>query len=177
MSLFAVSTTDLSSHGLTTGLTSSLAGALASEGAVNVDADGTIIVHIALFLVLLFALKPLLFDPLMKLFEEREKRTMGTKEAARKEDARSAKAKSTYDAELAKARAEGNVEREKLRAAGLKREAELLATVRAEAAKTLEEGRAKVSADAQAAREGLERDAANLAREVASRVLGREVRG
>jgi F-type H+-transporting ATPase subunit b len=174
MSLFAVSTNDLFKNVLSFGVTN-VSGS--SEGAVNVDADATIVVHVVLFLVALFALKPLLFDPLLKLFEEREKRTIGTKEAARKEDEKSAKAKASYEAEMAKARSEGNAEREKLRAEGLKKEADILAKVRAEAAATLEQGRARVSGEAAAAQKALEIESAALGRDLASRVLGREVRG
>lgn len=171
MSLFAVSTKDLLSNALVT------AGSGTSEGGVNVDADGTIVVHIVLFLILMAALKPLLFDPLLKLFEEREKRTIGAREKAAAEDKKTSKASGEYADQMAKARAEGNAEREKLRSEGLKKEADILARVRAEAQKTLEEGRARVSEEGKAARQALEIEAANLGKDLASRVLGREVRG
>ena len=45
-----------------------------AEGGVNVDLDATFVVQIALFVVLLLILKPVLFDPMMRLFEEREER-------------------------------------------------------------------------------------------------------
>ncbi len=168
MSLVTLSTFDLS-H-----LSSQ---ALVREGGVTVDADATIVVHIVLFLVLMFALKPMLFDPLMKLFAEREERTLGTKKAAAAEDAKSAKARASYEAEMVKARAEGNVEREKIRAAGLATESEILAKVRASSAETLERGRARVAEEVATARKVLSVEGASLGRELASRVLGREVRG
>ena len=170
MSLFAVSTNDLLSYALSSGSGS-------SEGGVNVDADATIVVHVVLFLILLAALKPLLFDPLLKLFEERETRTLGAREKAKEEDKKTAKADAQHLEEMNKARTEGNIEREKLRAEGLKKEADILAKVRADAQKTLGEGRARVAADGDAARKALEIEAANLGRDLAARVLGREVRG
>jgi F-type H+-transporting ATPase subunit b len=146
-----------------------------SEGAVNVDLDLTFLVQIPLFLLLLAVLKPLLFDPMLKLFEEREKRIEGTRLAASKEDERSAKALAKYEAVLAKARDAGAAERDTLRTEGLKREAEIMARVRAMTAATVEEGRAAIANEQKAARTSLAGEASALGRTIASRVLGREV--
>src|SRR4051794_36832523 len=108
-----------------------------AEGGVTVDLDLSLFVQLGFFLVLLFVLKPTLFDPMMRLFEEREKRIDGTRHQATKEDERSAKALAKYEAILAKAREAGAAERDVLRAEGLKREAELMAQVRAVVAATL----------------------------------------
>jgi F-type H+-transporting ATPase subunit b len=146
-----------------------------AEGGVNVDLDASLIVQIGLFLFLLVVLKPLLFDPMLKLFEEREKRIEGTRREASKEDERSAKAKAKADAIVGKGREAGAAERDALRAEGAKREAELMAQVRAATAATLEQGRAAIGEEARVARTKLTADAAGLARGIASRVLGREV--
>ncbi len=166
MSLLSVSTTSA--------LDNSLSGALA-EGAVNVDLDASLVVQIVLFLVLLVALKPLLFDPMLKLFEEREKRIEGTRREATKEDERSAKALAKYEAILGKAREAGGAERDAVRAEGMKREAELMAQVRAATAQTLEQGRAAIAAETREARSKLAAESTALGRAIASRVLGREV--
>ena len=161
MSLLAVSTSNLLST--------------AAEGAVTVDADLSLFVQLGFFVVLLFILKPTLFDPMMKLFEEREARIEGTRNQATKTDIKSAKAKAKADAIVAKGREAGAAERETLRAEGMKREAELMNVVRAETAKTLEEGRSATGADADAARKQLRLDAHALGLDMATRVLGREV--
>lgn len=146
-----------------------------SEGAVNVDLDASFLVQVVLFLILLAVLKPLLFDPMMKLFEEREKRIEGTRREASKEDERSAKALAKYEGILSKAREAGNAEAGTLRADAAKKEAEIMARVRASTAQTLEQGRAAIAAEAKLAREKLNADVAVLGREMAARVLGREV--
>ncbi len=146
-----------------------------SEGPVTVDFDLTVVVQLGLFLVLLVILKPALFDPMMRLFEEREKRIEGTRNEARRENERSAKAKNKAEAIVAKGREAGALERDALRAEGLKREAELMNVVRAESAATLERGRADIGTEAKAARTQLRTDARSLGRDMASRVLGREV--
>jgi F-type H+-transporting ATPase subunit b len=165
MSLLSVSTTSISS----------VAQVTVAEGAVNVDLDASLVVQIVLFLVLLVALKPLLFDPMLKLFEEREKRIEGTRREATKEDQRSAKALAKYEAILGKAREAGGAERDALRAEGMKREAELMAQVRATTAATLEQGRAAIAGETREARTKLTSEATVLGRAIASRVLGREV--
>src|SRR4051812_40823678 len=144
-------------------------------GAVNVDLDASLVVQIGLFILLLVILKPLLFDPMLKLFEERERKIEGTRREATKEDERSAKALAKYEGVLAKAREAGNLERDQLRAEGQKREAEILALVRAQTAATLEEGRKSIANEAKAARSALDTEATVLGQAIAGRVLGREV--
>lgn len=144
-------------------------------GAVTVDLDLTLFVQLGLFLVLLFILKPTLFDPMLRLFEEREKRTDGKKKEARDIDQRSAQADAEYQAVLAKARAEGTAERDALRAEGVKRETALMAEVRGEVARALELGRSEIEKEKAGARTALENEARALGREAASRVLGREI--
>jgi F-type H+-transporting ATPase subunit b len=163
MSLLSVSTLSLSNF------------SAAEGGGVTVDMDATLLVQIGLFVFLLIVLKPLLFDPMLKLFEEREKRIEGTRHQAAKEDKRSAEALAKYEGILGKARAAGNAERDRLRTEGLKKEAELMTQVRAMTATTVEQGRATIAQEARSARNALTGEAATLARAIASRVLGREV--
>lgn len=170
MSLLTVSTSSTVES-----LTASSLFAVSEGGGVNVDLDATLLVQVVLFIVLLSILKPLLFDPMLKLFEEREKRIEGTRREASKEDERSAKALAKYEAILAKAREAGAAERDKIRAEGLKREAEKMAKVRAQTAATVEQGRAAIAAEAQKARAALAEEAVELGRVIAGRVLGREV--
>jgi len=147
-----------------------------SEGAgVTVDMDATLLVQIVLFVILLVVLKPLLFDPMLKLFEEREKRIEGTRHQAAKEDKRSAEALAKYEAILGKARTAGNAERDRLRAEGMKKEAEVMTQTRATTAATVEQGRTAIAGEARSARQVLAQEAATLGRAIASRVLGREV--
>lgn len=147
----------------------------AAEGGVTVDLDGSLIVQVILFVVLMAVLKPTLFDPMLRLFEEREKRIDGTKAKARKKDKASAEAKTKYDEALAKAREAGGAERDKIRAEGMKKEQALMADVRASVAATLESGRTAISAEVRDARAKLRIDADELGRDIAARVLGREV--
>jgi F-type H+-transporting ATPase subunit b len=146
------------------------------EGAVNVDFDLTVVVQMVLFTLLAVMLKPLLFDPMLKLFAEREKRIEGAKLEARKTDDASAQALSKYENAMAAARAAAGAEREKLRAEGQKAENEILTNVRATTAKALEAGRKVTGGEAEKVRGDLGPQVKLLAADLASRALGREVR-
>ena len=144
-------------------------------GDVNLDLDGTAFVQVGLFIALWLILKPLLFDPMLKLFEEREKRTDGAKAQARKIDEKSTTALARYEAEMTRARAAANAERDKIRAQALAREAQILSDVREATAKVVEDGKRRAHAEAERVRVALKAQTIETARELAARVLGREV--
>ncbi|MGH7270226.1 MAG: ATP synthase F0 subunit B [Polyangiaceae bacterium] len=150
------------------------AGIMAPQ-AISVDFDATFLVQLVLFVGLTLALKPLLFDPMLKVFEERERRIDGAKLLARRIDEKSATALTTYEAGMAQARANANAERAKIHADALKREQEILGRVRDATSKVLEDGKRAAQADAERARAALKADGPALARQLAGRVLGREV--
>jgi F-type H+-transporting ATPase subunit b len=152
-----------------------LGAGLLREGGVTLDFDLTILIHMAAFTVLVVVLKPLLFDPLLNLFEERERRTEGAKLLARKMDERAGEILRRYDVELATVRAAAAEEREKLRAEGQRLEAQILAEARAEAAKVLEQGKVRIESERRATRAELAGKTQEIARDIAARVLGREV--
>jgi F-type H+-transporting ATPase subunit b len=147
------------------------------KGGVVVDVDLTFLWPILVFIVLITVLKPVLFDPMLKLFEERERRIDGAKLAARKMDEASADALSKYEGEMKKARSAGNAEREAQRAEGLKTEGEIVGKVRDATAQTVASGRRALQEEADKVRAALRTEAKGLAGAMASRVLGREVSG
>ncbi len=152
-----------------------VSGGDAAAGGVNLDFDATLLVQVGFIIVLWLVLKPVLFDPMLKLFEEREKRIEGAIKKARKIDEESAEAMTEYNAVVAKARAEGATEREKLRSDGLRKESDLLSKVRAETQKKVDEERAAMQKDVAATRTSLAPHTTALAKDFAKRVLGREV--
>ena len=76
---------------------------------------------------------------------------------------------------MAKARAAANAERETIRAEAVRREQEILAAVRASTARTIEQGKGVAQAEAARVRATLKEGTGALARDLAARVLGREV--
>lgn len=149
---------------------------MASEGGVKLDFDLSFLVQMAAFAVLIVVLKPLLFEPLLRLFEERERRTDGARVLARKMDAEAGEMLQKYEAELEKVRRAAAEERERTRAEATRLEAKILAEAREESAKIIDEGRARIAAEAAATRAALATEARHIAAAIAGRVLGREVR-
>jgi F-type H+-transporting ATPase subunit b len=146
-----------------------------SGGGVTVDFDWTLFIQVGFVVVLFVLLKPMLFDPMLKLFEERERRIDGARKEARKIDEESALALSKYEAAMAKARAEGNAVRERERAAARAAEADILANMRKEVHEYTERARKDLAEELARARSELAPQSRELARALASRLLGREV--
>lgn len=148
---------------------------LASGGGVVVDLDITFAGQIVLFMLLFFVLKPLLFTPMLNLFEEREKRTAGAKDDARALYADADEKMAKYEAQVGIVKQKAGEERDRIRAEGQKREAAILGKVRDETNAMVEEGRAKIANERESLRAELQTVSNALARDIATRVLGREV--
>jgi F-type H+-transporting ATPase subunit b len=165
----------MTSHLLSADATASLFAGMAGEGGVTLDFDMTFVAQMVIFAIFIIILKPLLFDPLMKLFEERERRTEGAKALARRMDERAGEILRRYESELDAVRRVAAEERDKLRAEAQRLEAQILAEARAEAAKLVEEGKKKLDIERKTIRAELSARAPQIARDIASRVLGREL--
>jgi F-type H+-transporting ATPase subunit b len=144
-------------------------------GGVDVDLNWTFGLQIVFFLVLFALLKPLLFTPMLKLFEERERRIDGAKNEAREMYREADEKMAKYEEELTAVKRQAGEERDKLRAEGTKKEQAILAKVRAETNAMLEEGRKRIASEGEQMRKELDAAAQTLARDIATRVLGREV--
>jgi len=165
----------MTSHLLSDNTAVFLLAGTSSEGGVILDFDMTFLVQMVIFAAFVIVMKPLLFDPLMKLFEERERRTEGAKLLARRMDERAGQLLRRYETELDTVRRSAAEERDKLRAEAQHLEAKILAEARADAAKFIEEGKRKLELEKQAVRAELSTRASDIARDIASRVLGREI--
>jgi F-type H+-transporting ATPase subunit b len=152
-----------------------LSSASSSGGAVNIDFDLTFVGQMVIFSALIIVLKPLLYDPVLALFAEREKRTDGAKADARAMQEKAGELLRKWEAELEKVQRVAAEERDKKRAETARLEAETMSEARKVAAKIVDEGRAKIEAEVKATRLELGRSSALLARDIATRVLGREV--
>jgi F-type H+-transporting ATPase subunit b len=148
----------------------------ASGADVNVDFDMSFLAQLSLFALFCMLLKPILFDPLLKLFEERERRTDGSRADARKMDEKANDLLHRFESEIEKVRHAAAVERDKLRAETTKLEAKILEEAKADAAKIIEAGRTTIEKEVAALRAELEAARPALAEQIAGKVLGREVR-
>jgi len=122
-------------------------------------------------LIFYFVLRFLFFKPLLKVMAEREARTIGAKKAAEAAQAAAAEKIKQYQEALrqahAKVYAEQEVERKKI----LDERAALLKQARAKAATEVATAKERIAAEAAAAKKDLEAAVAQIAGEIAQRVL------
>jgi F-type H+-transporting ATPase subunit b len=122
-------------------------------------------------LIFYFVLRFLFFKPLLKVMAEREARTIGAKKAAEAAQAAAAEKIKQYQEALrqahAKVYAEQEVERKKI----LDERADLLKQARAKAATEVASAKDRIAAEAVAAKKELEAVIAQIAGEIAQRVL------
>lgn len=148
-----------------------------ASSAVNVDIDLTTVAHLVLFTAFVLIMKQLLFDPLLRVFEERERRTAGAIEKAREMDEQAIALKRKHDQKMEEIRREAAHERERMRRETLTLQSEMQEAARAAAHGTLEKGLARIDAEVGRSRAALEAQREALAAEIASKVLGRAVLG
>jgi len=148
--------------------------ALLSEGSI-IDLDGTIWIQLGLFAVAFFVFKPLIFRPMVALFEARENAIEGAKlEALRLQDEASAESEEFED-EMRRLRLQAGEERDRLRAEGKRLERTVLDRVREETDKQLAEADAKLKTEAAQLRVEIDQSIPLLAKQIASKMLNRQV--
>jgi len=149
--------------------------ALLSEGSI-IDIDGTIFVQLAIFVIAFLLFRPLIFKPMVAVFEAREQATHGAKlEAQRLQDEAAAESEE-FDEEMRRVRLQAGEERDHLRNEGKKLERAVLDKVRDETNKQLADADARLAIEAARLRAELQRDVPMLAQDIAKKFLHREVR-
>ena len=158
-----------------TGLTAKPAGEFLAAGGVVMDIDRTMLVQMAVFVLLIVVLSPLLFKPVLRLFEERERRTEGARSDARAMQEKAENLLERYQSKLEDVRITAGTERERLRAETLQLEAKILGQARQATSQIVEAGRAQIERETAGIRQDIGVQSRAIAREIGSRVLGREV--
>lgn len=149
---------------------------LLSGGGIEVDISPTLmLIQFGVISTLVVVLKPLLFDPLLAVLEEREKRVDGARAEARQMDDEAAELLLKYEGEIQKVHRVAGEERDKIRAAAQKVEATEMSEARAEAQAIVERGRAELTAQRERLTAELVAAEPELSRQIAGRVLGRDV--
>ncbi|HEU5074844.1 MAG TPA: ATP synthase F0 subunit B [Polyangiaceae bacterium] len=144
---------------------------------VSIDLNKTVLLQMVIFAVLIVVLKPLLFDPILKVFALREERTEGAREQARKLQTKAGDLLTRYEQELERINHAVAVERDKARLETAKLEAEILNEAREVTSRVEREGRDRIQQEVTQMRAELQQQSATMAREIAGRILGREVAG
>lgn len=140
-----------------------------------IDIDWTILIQFALFLVLLFLSNKLLFQPYLRLRDRRAEGIEGARAEAERMSAEADTKLADYEKQLAAARTRSSDEQRKIRAEANAHERDVTGKARTVAAEALEEARTRVRSETESARKELMPRAEVLGRDMAKRILGREV--
>lgn len=127
---------------------------------------------ITVFFVSRFAVRPL-----MHVLEEREAKTEGARAEAADFEAKFNEKLKAYEARLAETRQKASDERARIRQSAAVEVEKILGAARDEATKAVDDVRAGIDAERGKAREELKKSAEALAAELASKALGRDVKG
>ena len=139
------------------------------------DIDRTVFVQMAVFVMLIVVLSPLLFKPVLRLFEERERRTEGARTDARLMQEKAEALLVRYQSKLEDVKRAAAEERDRLRTETLRLEAEILDKARASNARIVDEGRARFHAEIETIRRDLDVYSRRISKEISAAVLGREM--
>jgi F-type H+-transporting ATPase subunit b len=146
-----------------------------ASGHPLIDIDLTVFVQFGLFLLLLFVSNKLLFQPYLQLRERRKAGIEGARAEADQMTATADAKLADYEKQMGAARNRANEEGRKVRAEAASHEKDVTEKARAEAQKAIDEAAAKMRQETEAARLQLLPQANTLARQIASKLLGREV--
>ncbi len=144
-------------------------------GGVPLDFDRSVLLQIIVFTVLIVVLKPLLFDPVLKVFALREERTEGARATARELQEKAGELLRRYEKELERVQQVAAEEREVLRSETTKLEAEILREAREVTARIVEEGRRKIEAEVNSIRVSVGAESERVAQMIVERVVGQGV--
>jgi F-type H+-transporting ATPase subunit b len=159
-------------------LTTSLALGASEEsggGGITVIPDGSLIIQIANFLLIIWILNLILYRPIRNILRQRKEKIEGlelrietyNEDAQKKDDA--------FASGIQEARAKGLKQKETLLQAAAEEEKQIIADVNTKAQAELVEIREKIVKDAEAARALLQEKVDEFANDICQKILGRKV--
>jgi F-type H+-transporting ATPase subunit b len=137
------------------------------------ELNATLLIQAAIVLGLMAWLSPMLFGPLMKVFDEREKRIHGAADEAKARLGSADEKSALVEQKTKEAQASARVVLVGLRDAAKVKEQAILDAAREAAAQRLEDARAELFDATESARKSLRADSKAIADEIVKKVLGR----
>jgi F-type H+-transporting ATPase subunit b len=138
-----------------------------------ISIDSSILWAILIFLCVVVALNYLLFQPLLRVQDERHNRTLGLVERSRKQLDHHLDLFNRYQASIKNGRMEGYRRQEELRSEAMKKRTEALEQARRHSGQLIAESRESIQNQINEAKVQLERDADEIARGIAASILRR----
>ncbi len=142
-----------------------------AEGAIQLLPDGTILIHIALILAMIYILNRTFFRPINKVIESREKTTGGGLSEAQSILRQVDEKKALLESELLDARNQGYQLIEKERGAAVAKRNKAIETVKAEVESKISNDHKELNAKTDAARAEISKQAEIMAEKISSNIL------
>lgn len=137
------------------------------------ELNASLLIQLAIFLGLLAWLANVLFAPMGKVFDERERRIDGAADEAVAMRAGADEKANLIDQKLSEAQADARERLNALREAGLAKQREIVEEARLKSQAKLDEARGTLAEKAESARQDLHEDANKIANDIVEKVLGR----
>jgi F-type H+-transporting ATPase subunit b len=140
-----------------------------------ISLDISILYQVILFVVLGLIVNKVLFQPYLKLLDERERKTTGSQHDSSELEQESARLRAQYEEKISHAQSLAAAERERILQSAREQRERILSAARQEAEQTLAGRRQEIAAALVAERRLASAEAATIAADIASKVLGRKV--
>lgn len=137
--------------------------------------NSALFIHWAIFIVVVLVCAPLLIKPTLALLDERNEKIGGAKTKARSLQEETDSMVKKIEEELQNTRRKALEERERARAEYVAQSEKMIAEARQSAQEKIAEMKKRIASEREDARKKLIADAQAISREIAQRVLGREV--
>ena len=144
-----------------------------AENSIQLVPDGTLFLHIAIILLMVFVLNNLLFKPVNSTLNKRTINTKGRSDEAQSTLQRVEQSISDYERSLRDARVEGYALMEQQRGEAVRERQASLEAVREEVNRSIEREKLNINQQTEQARITLEQNARLTAVEISERVLHR----
>ena len=138
-----------------------------------INPDWTLPVASLVFLITLFALNKLLFQPLLRILDTRRERTVEMRQKAQKELEYQQALLEEYTARIKQEKQAGYRLADSLRAAALQERQQTMAQARTDAEQVLKQAKNEIRAEADKARQRLQQESEEVAGLITARVLQR----
>jgi F-type H+-transporting ATPase subunit b len=140
-----------------------------------VELNYTVWIQMANFLLLILILNFLLYKPVLKIIDKRNKKIEESNEEVRSLDETIDRKVAEYEEKIRQARAEATVQRNAIKEEGTEQSKEIIGNVRDEISKKMEGFKATMQKEADEAREVLREQTRTIAADISAKVLGRGV--
>jgi F-type H+-transporting ATPase subunit b len=140
-----------------------------------ISLDISILYQVILFVLLWLVLNKILFQPYLRLLSEREQKTTGAQHDSTELEHEAARLRIQYEEKIAQAHSAASAERERILQLARQDREKTLSQARREAEQTLERVRGEIVAALEVEKRLASAEAAGIAGDIASKVLGRKV--